>query len=157
MSMLIGPLRVALNELGIKTVDVDGKNLKRSQVHSYIPTPPHHLPFSHPLVVNVVLKLRKLLADHIKAQVMTTDPESDPYINRTIWWRFQGEYYRGVISSKDLDGSGNVLYHVKYADGDEADLEMDDIESDEYYFTLPIDKTDIEDGGSNEDDSVEEE
>ena len=49
--------------------------------------------------------------------------------------------------SKDLDEGGNVLYHVKYSDGDEADLDMNDIDSNEYSFTLPE-----EDSGDSEED-----
>ena len=68
----------------------------------------------------------------------SVDSIADPYLNRTIWWCLEGQYYRGVIVSKALDEGGNVLYHVKYADGDEADLDMNDIDSDDYSFTLPV-------------------
>ena len=79
----------------------------------------------------------ELLAGHIKTQDAPSSSETDPYLNRTIWWCLQGEYYRGVIVCKDLDEGGHVLYHVKYSDGDEADLDMNDIDSNEYLFTLP--------------------
>ena len=69
----------------------------------------------------------EILADHITTnRVSSVDLNPDPYLNRTIWWCFEGGYYRGVIVSKELDEGGNLLYHVQYADGDETDLDMNE-------------------------------
>ena len=86
----------------------------------------------------VIAQLRHRLAHHVKGD--TVSDGSDNFLGRCIWWRPKQdrEWYRGIIVSKDL--GGEILYHVEYDDGDEADLEPCELEDTrEYRFTNPDD------------------
>ena len=99
----------------------------------------------------VIAQLRHRLAQHIKGD--TVPDGSDSFLDRCIWWRpkQEGEWYRGVIVSKDLGHGGEILYHVEYDDGDEADLEPCDLEDTrEYRFTNPDDDDIDSDDDSDE-------
>lgn len=141
--MLVGPLRKVLNELEIGTTDADGKSFSRVKVREFTCIIHNHIIPTLHFFYTYHFQLREILKDHVQSQDTSSDSEADPYLKRTIWWCLNGDYYRGVIVSKNLDEGGNVLYHVKYSDGDEADLDMDDIDSDEYTFTLPEEDTSI--------------
>ena len=77
----------------------------------------------------------------VQSAVTQPDPPvQDRFLGRCVWWKPKPDsvWYKGNIKSKDLGHDGEVLYHVCYEDGDEADLEtceLDDIN--EYTFTSP--------------------
>ena len=92
------------------------------------------------MFIFVSVQLRVRLAQHVKGE--TARDDSDRFLHQCIWWKPEetGSWYRGVIVSKDFGHGGEILYHVEYDDGDEADLEPCDMEdSNEYTFTCPDD------------------
>lgn len=57
--------------------------------------------------------------------------------------------------SKDFGFGGEILYHILYEDGDEADLELHELHDDSQYTfeqpdADPSDKSDEEDSSENE-------
>ena len=72
------------------------------------------------------LQMRIRLAEYVKRDVVSFDPPvQDRFLGRCIWWKPEPDsvWYKGTITSKDLGHGGEILYHVCYEDGDEADLE----------------------------------
>ena len=141
--MLVGDLRKCLLELGLPTegkrveVSVEVSCMCRVYKHTYM---------------CVIVQLRHRLAKYIKGD--TVSAGSDNLLGRRIWWKPKHEcqWYRGVIVSKDLGHGGEILYHVQYDDGDEADLELCDLEDTrEYRFRNPDD--DDNDSDNSDDDS----
>ena len=90
-----------------------------------------------------VMQMRIRLAEYVKRDVVSFDPPvHDKFLGRCIWWKpkHDSAWYKGTITSKDLGHSGEVLYHICYEDGDEADLETYELDdTDEYTFTSPYD------------------
>ena len=90
---------------------------------------------------DVVLQLRLRIAEHIKGDTVSDSPPAeDGLLGQCVWWKptLDSHWFKGVITSKDLEHAGEILYHVRYDDGDEADLELYELEdTEEYTFTSP--------------------
>ena len=49
-----------------------------------------------------------------------------PEVGMTVQKDFDGEPYWGSITAIDEDDNGVKLYHIKYDDGDEEDMDYDE-------------------------------